>query len=226
MAFTVGIPIVDKFDLMDVANPYEIFCWLSPFWKDPDPHEVDVKLVGHESHVPVKAFNGASLITHASFKELASTPLDVLFVPGGGSDYVDAVLADKELLGFVRDHAENAKWVGSVCTGAFILAGAGLLNGRRATTHWMFLDRLRADFQSVAVVNGYPRFVNDGKFLTGGGISSGIDTALFLAGKIAGEQTGRDIELAIQYHPQPPYGVGDPAVSDYRTWKEVTTDLS
>jgi transcriptional regulator GlxA family with amidase domain len=165
-AFRIGIPIVEQFDLMDVANPYEVFCWLKPFWRDA----------------------GA----------------------GGGDSYIDATRKDADLLNFIRDHAEDAKWVASVCTGVFVLAEAGLLNGARATTHWMFLDELGKRYPAIQVVNGYPRFVRDGKLMTGGGISSGIDEALYLAGEIAGEQIGRDIELAIQYKPQPPYGVGDP----------------
>jgi len=224
-AFRIGIPIVEQFDLMDVANPYEVFCWLKPFWRDAGA-ELEVLLVGHESDAAVTAFNGASLKTHTSFAKLEDVQLDVVFVPGGGGSYIDATRKDTDLLNFIRDHAEDAKWVASVCTGAFVLAEAGLLNGARATTHWMFLDELRKRYPAIQVVNGYPRFVRDGKLMTGGGISSGIDEALYLAGEIAGQQIGRDIELAIQYKPQPPYGVGDPAVADYKTWKEVTTDLS
>ena len=225
MAFTIAIPIVEQFDLMDVANPYEIFCWLRPFWKEAGK-ELEVKLIGHECGAAVKAFNGASLTTHASFDEVADEKVDVIFVPGGGDSYIAKATGDEKLVGFVRDHAETATWVASVCTGAFVVAATKLLDGRRATTHWMFLDKLRAEHSKIEVVNGYPRFVTDGKFVTGGGISSGIDEALFLAGAIAGQQIGRDIELAIQYRPQPPYGTGDPAVADYATWKDVTTDLS
>ena len=224
-AYTIGIPIVPMFDLMDVANPYEIFCWMKPFWRASGV-ELDVRLVGHKAKVAVTAFNGASLMTHSSFSDLRRTRLDVIFAPGGGDNYVDAVSKDTKLLDFVGHHAEHATWVGSVCTGAFILAGAGLLDNQRATTHWLYLSELQRRHPKVQVVNGYPRFVNDGKFLTGGGISSGIDEALWLAGRIAGEQVGRDIELSIQYRPQPPYGVGDPSVADYATWTQVTTDLS
>ena len=219
--FTIGIPIVEKFDLMDVANPYEIFAWAQPFWKK----ELRVLLIGHECDARVTAFNGASLTTQASFAQLEGEQLDVLFVPGGGPDYLDVALHDAGLLQFVRAQAAKAKWVASVCTGAFVLAEAGVLDGVQATTHWMFLERFQRSYPKVQVVNGNPRFVLDGKVMTGGGISSGIDEALALIGQIAGEQVGRDIELAIQYRPQPPYGTGDPSVADYKTWKEVVTDL-
>ena len=223
--FTIGIPVVDKFDLMDVANPYEIFCWAGAFWKDA-PGTLKVLLIGHEANAPVTGFNGASLTTHAAFHDLASTQLDVLFVPGGGNDYLNVALNDSDLLEFVHDQAANATWVGSVCTGAFVLAQAGLLNGRQATTHWSFMTEFQSKYPNVQLVNGYPRYVFDGKFMTGGGISSGIDSALTLTGKFAGEQVGRDIELVIQYRPQPPYGVGDPSVADYGTYKQVVTDLA
>lgn len=223
--YTIGIPIVEKFDLMDVANPYEVFSWIQPFYREAGT-ELKVLLIGHGKGTQVQSFNGASLTAQACFADFAEEQLDLIFVPGGGSDYIAATRKDKDLLEFVRTQAKDAKLVASVCTGAFVLAEAGVLEGLRATTHWMFQEELQKRYPSVQVVNGYPRFVTDGKFMTGGGISSGIDAALYLAGTIAGEQVGRDIELAIQYRPQPPYGTGDPAVADYTTWKQVTTDLA
>jgi transcriptional regulator GlxA family with amidase domain len=222
--YTIGIPIVEKFDLMDVANPYEVFSWMKPFWRAAGT-ELQVLLIGHAKGAQVQAFNGASLTTQACFADFNEARLDLIFVPGGGSDYIEGIRRDRKLLEFVGTQAKHAKLVASVCTGAFVLAEAGVLEGLRATTHWMFQEELQQRYPNVQVVNGYPRFVTDGKVMTGGGISSGIDASLSLAGAIAGEQVGRDIELAIQYHPQPPYGTGDPAVADYTTWKQVTTDL-
>jgi cyclohexyl-isocyanide hydratase len=222
--YSIGIPIVTNFDMMDVANPYEIFCWQRLFVGS--ERKIDVLLVGHERGANVTAFNGASLQTHASFDDLAGVKLDMIFVPGGGDSYIDTATSDGALLGFVQQQAGHAQFVASVCTGAFVLAKAGLLDGRRATTHWNYLARLQQEYPAIQVVNGFPRYVHDDRVVTGGGISSGIDLALTLAGKIAGEQAGRDIELAIQYRPQPPYGTGDPSIADYATWKEVTTDLA
>ena len=218
----IGLPLIETFDLMDVCNPYEIFCWAKLFTKKPS---VEVILIGHKAKVPVKSFNGASLTTQAAFSDFRNAQLDVVFVPGGGDSYIEHVLADRKLLAFLGRQAEHAKWIASVCTGAFALAECKVLDERRATTHWLFLDRLQQRYPKVQVVNGFPRFVADGNVITGGGISSGVDEALFLIGSIAGEQIGRDIELAIQHRPQPPYGVGDPSVADYETWKQVTTDL-
>jgi cyclohexyl-isocyanide hydratase len=147
-------------------------------------------------------------------------------VPGGGDAYIKGATSDAKLLEFIRSHAGDAQWVASVCTGAFVLAEAKLLETLRATTHWSYLSTFQKRYPNVQVVNGFPRFVADGKFVTGGGISSGIDLALTMAGRIAGDPVGRQIELIIQYRPQPPYGVGDPSVADFDTYKQVITDLS
>ncbi|MGN6185155.1 MAG: DJ-1/PfpI family protein [Thermoanaerobaculia bacterium] len=225
MAFTICIPIVSQFDMMDVANPYEIFCWMRPYWQPPEG-ELDVFLVGHEAHVPVTAFNGASLLTHKSFDDLCDTPVNVLFLPGGGGSYLENISKDDKLKEFVASKAKDAQWVASVCTGAFVLANAQLLNGQQATTHWLYLAQLQQQYPQIAVVNGFPRYVSSDKFTTGGGISSGIDEALHLVGQIAGDQVAQNIQLSIQYRPRPPYDDGDPSVADYKTWKEVSTALS
>ena len=221
----VGFPLIESYDLMDVCNPYEIFCWAKAFAKGDGP-TLEVILIGHKAKVPVTSFNGASLTTQAALSDFRNTQLDVVFMPGGGDSYIDRIVKDRKLLAFLARQAEHAQWTASVCTGAFALAESRVLDGKRATTHWLFLDRLRQQYPEVQVVNGFPRFVVDGNVMTGGGISSGIDETLSLIGVIAGPQVGRDIELAIQYRPQPPYGVGDPSIADYGTWKEVTTDLS
>ncbi|HEX2833823.1 MAG TPA: DJ-1/PfpI family protein [Thermoanaerobaculia bacterium] len=225
MAFTICIPIVADFDMMDVANPYEIFSWMKPYWKPADG-DLNVLLAGHEAKAPVTAFNGATLLTHASFQELQETPVDVLFVPGGGGTYIRNACSDQDLLNFVSAKGATARFVASVCTGAFVLATAKLLGTLQATTHWMYLAQFQQQFPDVQVVNGYPRYVTDGKFTTGGGISSGIDEALHLVGQIAGDQVARDIQLSIQYRPNPPYDDGDPSVADYTTYKQVTAALS
>ena len=223
--YTIGFPLIPQFDLMDVANPYEIFNWMKPFWKKNGKSvELSVLLVGHEEKKPVVSFNGAQLTTQASFDSVGQ--LDGIFCPGGGDEYIANVMKDTKMVGWVKQQSEKAKFVASVCTGAFVLAKAGLLDGREATTHWLYLAKLQSDYPKIQVVNGYPRYVASGKFMTGGGISSGVDESLTLVGKIATEQVGKDIELAIQYKPNPPYGTGDPSVADYPTWKDVTTDLS
>ncbi|MGW2891649.1 DJ-1/PfpI family protein [Streptomyces griseoruber] len=143
------------------------------------------------------------------------TPLDVVpdstfayttdpyavVVPGGLVSTLSA-MADQRLLDGIRRVAANAEVVGSVCTGSLLLGAAGLLDGRRATTHWMFRDLLTA-FGATPVAE---RWVEDGPYLTAAGVSAGIDMALHLVSRLTDEQTAREIQLLIEYDPQPPFG--------------------
>ena len=123
---------------------------------------------------------------------------DVIFVPGGGAPTLRQ-LANPVLLDYVREADRTAEVVASVCTGSLLLAGAGLLQGRPATTHWAyrgFLDRLGARYVAE-------RWVEDGRYLTGAGVSAGIDTALRLASRLASDEMSRLVQLAIEYDPPP-----------------------
>ena len=130
--------------------------------------------------------------------------LDLLCVPGGFG--VDAVMQDSALLDFVRRQGERARYVTSVCTGAFILGAAGLLKGKRATTHWRYHDHLAA-FGATPVKQ---RVVHDGRVITGGGVTAGIDFALSVVSEIAGEATASSIQLGLEYDPAPPLDAGHP----------------
>ena len=115
-------------------------------------------------------------------------------------------MADDEVLGWVRDVHDGSTWTTSVCTGALILGAAGILDGKRATTHWAYLDRLRElGAESVA-----ERVVEHGKVVTAAGVSAGIDMALTLASRIAGERVAQSIQLGIEYDPEPPFDTGSP----------------
>ncbi len=113
---------------------------------------------------------------------------------------------DRETIDFVRRQADGAKYVTSVCTGAFILGVAGLLNGRRATTHWAFADLLPL----VGATHEKARVVKDGNVITAGGVTSGIDFGLSVVAELAGETTARTIQLGIEYDPAPPFDSGHP----------------
>ena len=124
-----------------------------------------------------------------------------LVVPGGGRALLRAV-GNRTLTAYVAEAAGSAEFVASVCTGSLILAAAGLLDGRRATTHWAYcgiLERLGARYVEQ-------RWVEDGKFLTAAGVSAGIDMALRLAGRLGGETVARRAQLIIEYQPEPPFG--------------------
>jgi cyclohexyl-isocyanide hydratase len=131
--------------------------------------------------------------------------LDLICVPGGAEGVI-AAANDRETVDFVRKQAGQAKYVTSVCTGAFILGAAGLLRGRRATTHWAFTDLLPL----VGATHEKARVVKDGNVITAGGVTSGIDFGLSVVAEIAGEQTARTIQLGIEYDPAPPFSCGHP----------------
>ena len=132
-------------------------------------------------------------------------PLDLLCVPGGSYGVVRAI-GDRETIEFVRRQAATSKYVTSVCTGAFILGVAGLLKGRRATTHWAFTDLLPL----VGATHEKARVVRDGNVITAGGVTSGIDFGLTIAAELAGETTAQTIQLGIEYDPAPPFDAGHP----------------
>jgi cyclohexyl-isocyanide hydratase len=132
-------------------------------------------------------------------------PLDLICVPGGNLGVVDA-FSDRETIEFVRRQARTAKYVTSVCTGAFVLGVAGLLKGRRATTHWAFADLLPL----VGATHEKARVVKDGNVITAGGITSGIDFAFNVVAEVAGETTARRIQLGLEYDPTPPFDSGNP----------------
>ena len=166
------------------------------------------RLPGTKTHIvaktldPVPSDCGLGLVPNATF---ATCPgLDLLCVPGGAG-VVDA-MRDAETVDFTRRRAGEARYVTSVCTGAFLLGRAGLLRGRRATTHWAYTDLLPL----MGATWEKARVVRDGNLITAGGVTSGIDFALTLAAEIAGDDTARAIQLALEYDPAPPFAAGHP----------------
>ncbi|GAA3336900.1 hypothetical protein GCM10017714_01560 [Curtobacterium pusillum] len=162
---------------------------------------------------PVRSDCGLALVPTTTIAD--ASPADVLVVPGGAGAF-DAML-DPEVIGFVRREAERATWVTSVCTGAFVLGGAGLLAGKRATTHWASKPMLAA-FGAQPVDD---RVVDDGAVVTAAGVSAGIDMALWLAAELAGQPAAEAIQLQIEYDPQPPFDAGSAERADTRVVAEA-----
>jgi cyclohexyl-isocyanide hydratase len=131
-------------------------------------------------------------------------PLDVICVPGGSG--VGALMEDPQTLDFLKAQAQTARYVTSVCTGSLVLGAAGLLRGRKATTHWAYHDLL-APLGAIPVQE---RVVRDGNLLTGGGITAGIDFALTLAAELYSEAAAQLVQLQIEYAPAPPFDAGRP----------------
>jgi hypothetical protein len=188
----IAIVLYPGFTALDFIGPYEVLRNL------PD---TEVRFLWHEPG-PITADSGVLVVgaTH-SFDETPSP--DVVLIPGGMTTFMHA--RDEKLLGWVRRTHDTATWTTSVCSGSVILAAAGLLTGRRATSHWMALTALKA---LGADAIGDERVVHDGDIVTCAGVSAGIDMALWLAGQIAGADRARVIQLAIEYDPQPPFDSG------------------
>jgi cyclohexyl-isocyanide hydratase len=172
------------------------------------PLQVLARVPGSKTHIiaksaePVPSDCGLSLVPTHTFA--TSPQLDLICVPGGFG-VVDAI-RDAPTVDFVRRQADGAKHLTSVCTGAFVLGAAGLLKGRRATTHWAYTDLLPL----VGATYQKARIVRDGPLVTAGGVTSGIDFGLSIAAELAGEDDARSIQLAIEYDPDPPFDAGHP----------------
>jgi len=192
MSFNIGILLFPKVQQLDLTGPYEVFASLQG---------AQVYLVARTLE-PVRSATGLVLTPDRTFS--GCPPLDVLCVPGGAG--VNALLNDSGTLDFVRSQAATARYVTSVCTGALVLGAAGLLQGKRATTHWNAHDLLAA-FGAIPV---HERVVRDGNLLTGGGVTAGIDFALTLAAELAGEAAAQSIQLFLEYAPAPPFNAGTP----------------
>ena len=170
---------------------------------------------------PVADVCGLRLLPDATLEE--APRLDILIIPGGFGQ--EALMEDKETLAWVREKAEEASHVLSVCTGALILGAAGFLRGRRATTHWA-VHHLLPYFGAIAVD---ARVVTDGKLISAAGVTSGIDGALQLAATLRGEAVAQAIQLFMEYAPQPPFDSGTPASAPASVVEEVrrmTKDIS
>ncbi|MEU0965722.1 DJ-1/PfpI family protein [Streptomyces sp. NPDC005917] len=188
-----AIVLYDRFTALDAVGPYETLGRL------PDSEVVFVA----EKTGPVRADSGALALTaDRTFAEVPAP--DVVVVPGGPGQTPQ--MANEVLLDWIRTADATSTWTTSVCTGSLLLAAAGLLEGRRATSHWLALDELR---KFGAEPTG-ERVVTDGKYVTAAGVSSGIDMGLALLGRISGDVVAQAVQLGIEYDPQPPYDAGSP----------------
>jgi len=211
----VGFPLYEGFDSLDVVGPFQTFTFA----------EMDRYLVGPTTGV-VTSFEGIALQPRTTFDD-SKLQLDVLFVPGGEnpvSVLQKGRLGSNPYLDFLARQAPHCKLVCSVCTGALLLAGAGLLDGHTVTTHWAFKPVL--SLFKCKVVDDYRRYVQSGNRITGGGISSGLDEGLYIVSLLYGSDRARRGQLAMQYHPQPMFRCGDPADADIRDDPAMVEDIS
>ena len=191
----IAILLFDKLTALDAVGPYEV-----------------LRGIPGAGVTFVAAEPGAKRTDHGALALVADHALhavpkpDIVVVPGGPGEL--GARADPRVLDWLRTAHETTAWTTSVCTGSLVLGAAGLLEGKRATTHWTALEALR-EFGAEPV--GDERVVFDGKVVTAAGVSSGIDMALTLAGRVAGDEVAQAIQLAIEYDPKPPHDTGHAA---------------
>ncbi len=192
-ALRFGLLLFPRLTQLDLTGPFEVFSRVPGgrvhlIWKTTEP---------------IRADTGIGMLPDTAFADCP--PLDVICVPGGPG--VAALMEDDAVLGFLREKAATARFVTSVCTGALVLGAAGLLKGKRATTHWASHDFLAA-FGATPVA---ARVVRDGCLVTGGGVTAGIDFALSLVAELVSPLAAQAIQLQIEYAPAPPFHAGTPA---------------
>jgi transcriptional regulator GlxA family with amidase domain len=206
----IAIMVYPGFTALDFIGPYEVLRNLPA---------AEVRFVWHEPG-PISADSGVLMVgaTH-SFDETPSP--DIILVPGGASTFEHA--RDEKVLDWVRHADATSTWTTSVCSGSMILAAAGLLEGRRATSHWLVVPMLKT-FGVEAV--GDQRIVHEGKIVTAAGVSAGIDLAMWLFGEICGEAKAKAVQLAIEYDPQPPFDSGHVSKASAATKAAATAALT
>ena len=207
MTLHIGLLAFPQVQQLDLTGPYEVFASL------PD---TAVHLLWKRK-APVTSSTGLVLTPDITFTDCPA--LDVLCVPGGAG--VNALMQDEEVLRFMREQAAKVRHITSVCTGALVLGAAGLLHGRRVTTHWASHDLL----MHFGAIPTQGRVVRDGKLITGGGVTAGIDFALTLIAELAGREAAEAIQLNLEYAPAPPFDAGMPETAPEAVLAAVRTRL-
>jgi transcriptional regulator GlxA family with amidase domain len=192
----IAIPIFDRLTALDAVGPYEVLSRLPGatvhfIAAEPGPKRTENEML--------------AISADLALNEL--TEPEVIVVPGGLG--TRPLTRDETMLEWLRHAHEHSQWTTSVCTGSLLLAAAGILDGLEATTHWLAFDTLR----ELGVTPVSRRVVEQGKVITAAGVSAGIDMALTLAARIAGEDQARAIQLGIEYDPEPPFDSGSPATA-------------
>jgi cyclohexyl-isocyanide hydratase len=190
--YRIGLLAFPAMTQLDLTGPLQVFAGLP---------NAEVHVLG-KTLDPIRTHGGLTLIPDTTLADCSG--LDVICVPGGAG--VLDLMDDEVVLSFLRTQAETATFVGSICTGALVLGAAGLLRGKKATTHWAWTDLLAP----LGAIPTAGRVVRDGKLMTGGGVTAGIDFALTMVSEIAGRDVAESIQLGMEYAPAPPFDSGSP----------------
>ncbi|AEA23396.1 ThiJ/PfpI domain-containing protein [Pseudonocardia dioxanivorans CB1190] len=205
----IAIVLYPGYTALDIVGPYEVLARLPG---------TEVVFVAEEPGLVTNDLGSLSLNAVSCLDEVTSPDVVVI---GGGPGQLDQ-MSDGKLHEWLRAVDQTTTWTMSVCTGSLILAAAGILKGRRATTYWLALDQL-AEF---GVIPTDERVVVDGKYVIGAGVSAGIDAALTLASRLAGEDGAQAVQLIIEYDPQPPFSAGSAATAPPAVVEDVKRTLA
>jgi putative intracellular protease/amidase len=196
-AMQIAILIFDKLTALDAVGPYEVLSR----WP-----EVDLKFVSKEAGLKRTDTGALGVSADAAIADVPEP--DILLIPGGEGNR--PLMEDPEVLDWVRAADATSKWTTSVCTGSLVLAASGVLEGKRATSHWAY----RHELDGFGVESVGERVVVDGKYVTAAGVSAGIDMALQLTALEFGDDLAKGIQLGIEYDPEPPFDSGSPEKAD------------
>jgi len=208
MTRLIGMLIFPRLTQLDMTGPYEVLARL------PD---TKVELIARTLD-PVTTDRGMQIVPTVTYA--TCPPLDIVMVPGGPGQ--QDLMEDEEALAFLRRQAASVKYLTSVCTGSLVLGAAGLLRGKRATSHWASIETLKL----LGAIPVSEKVVIDGNIVTGAGVTSGIDFALSLAAILEGEAVAREIQLQIEYDPEPPFDGGSPRNARPETLAALRTKLA
>ena len=208
MALNIGFLVFPNVQQLDLTGPYEVFASAA---------DMRVHLLW-KGLAPVRSATGLMVSPTTTLEDCPQ--LDVICVPGGAG--VNALLTDPQVLDFVRSQAAGAQFITSVCTGSLVLGMAGLLDGRRATSHWNAVDLL----PRLGAIPTAGRVVRDGNVITAGGVTSGIDFGLTVLAELQGEAAARRVQLALEYAPAPPFDSGTPEACDAELVASVRQGMS
>jgi transcriptional regulator GlxA family with amidase domain len=190
----IAIPLFDRFTALDAVGPHQVLSHL--------PGSKVIFLAERTGGVRDES---GTLVLHAEAAYADVPHPDIILVPGGPGQ--SGQMTPGPLRDWLLAADETSTWTTSVCTGALILAAAGLLTGREATTYWLAMDELA----SLGARPRHERYVFDGKYVTAAGVSAGIDMALALTGRMSGDEMAQRIQLTIEYDPRPPHDAGSPS---------------
>jgi len=192
----IVIALYDRFTALDAVGPHQVLAHVPG---------AEIIFASERARAVSDETGTLTLVADASYADVPAP--DILLVPGGPGQ--SAQMGDGPLRDWLLEADKTSTWTTSVCTGSLILAAAGLLDGRQATTYWLAMNELA----SLGAKPVQTRYVFDGKYATSAGVSAGIDMALALASRLVGEETAQAIQLGIEYAPNPPFNAGSPTTA-------------